>query len=83
MFDESSFPDYVRSIRKTADRAVSEQMDWVFGSHNYMEKGTDHLCQLADYLERIQRGEVTEYESEDGFRIYEMDEDISVVLPDE
>ncbi len=83
MSDDSSFSDYVLSVRKAADRAVSENVEWVFGSHNYMEKGTDHLCSLADFLEDIQRGEVTEYETEDGIRIYEMDKEISVWLPDD
>ena len=83
MFDESSFPDYVLSVRKAAERAVSEHVEWVLGSHNYVEKGTDHLCQLADFLERIQRGEVTAYETEDGFCSYEMDKIISVVLTDD
>lgn len=82
MFDESSFPDYVASVREASDRAVKENVEWVLGSHNYMEKGTDHLCRLAEFLESIQQGEIKEYEIEDGFRSYVMDEDISILLPD-
>ena len=82
MFEDSSFPDYVISVREAAERAVSERVEWVLGSHNYMEKGTERLCHLADFLESIQRGLITEYEIEDGFRSYVMDEDINVLLAD-
>ncbi len=83
IFENSAFSDYVISVRKAADLAVNENVEWVIGSHNYIEKGTDRLCLLADFLEDIQQGEITEYETEDYYRIYEMDEDIAVYLPDE
>ena len=82
MFEDSSFPDYAASMRKAADRAADEKTEWVFCSHNYMEKGTDHLSQLADFLEGIQSGEITDCELQDDFLCYAMDDEISIYLPD-
>ena len=42
MSEDSSFPDYAVSMRKVADRAAEEKIEWIYCSHNYMEKGTDH-----------------------------------------
>ncbi|MCR5420456.1 MAG: MBL fold metallo-hydrolase [Lachnospiraceae bacterium] len=80
--DDSSFSDFVISVRKAADLAESENIEWIIGSHNYIEKGTNRLSSLADFLESIQQGKITEYETEDNFRNYVMDEDISVLLLD-
>ena len=67
MSEDSSFPDYVSSMRKVADRAADEKIEWIYCSHNYMEKGSDHLSRLADYLEGIQNGEITDCERIEGF----------------
>ena len=81
MFEDSSFPDYVVSMRKVADRATRENIEWVFCSHNYMEKGTEHLSQLAVFLEGIQSGEITDCRPEDDSLCYTMDDEISIYLP--
>ena len=81
MFEDSSFPDYVISMRKVADRAADEKIEWVFCSHNYMEKGTDHLSRLADFLEGIQSGVITDSELQDSYPCYTMDDEISICLP--
>ena len=79
--EDSSFSDYVISMRKAADRAVAEKTEWLYCSHNYIEKGTDHLSQLADFLEGIQSGEITDYELVNNFLGYFMDDEISIFLP--
>jgi len=79
--EDSSFPDYVISMRKVADRAADEKIEWVYCSHNYVEKGSDHLSRLADFLEGIQNGEVTDCEQIEGFLCYKMDDEISIYLP--
>jgi len=81
MFEDSSFPDYVISMRKVADLAASEKIEWLFCSHNYMEKGTDHLSRLADFLEGIQSGEITDCKLEDDSLCNTMDDEISIYLP--
>ena len=83
MFDDSSFPDYVKSIRKAADLAVEVGIQEVYTSHNLPTADTETLCRFAGFLEGIESGAITEYEAEEGFRIYEMDEDISICLLDE
>ena len=84
LFDDSSFPDYVRSIRKVADLAVEIGIEEVYCSHNLASVATGKLCQFADYLEAIERGEITDYELEDdGFRFYAMDDRFAILLPDE
>ena len=82
MFGDSSFPDYVSGVRRAADTAAAEGVEWVFGSHNYMEKGIGHLLRFADFVEGILSGENDAYETEDGYRCYVMDDEISVYLPD-
>ena len=79
--EDSSFPDYVASMRKVADRAADEKIEWVYCSHNYVEKGTDHLSRLADFLEGIQNGEITDCEWIFDFLWYSMDDEISICLP--
>ncbi len=79
--EDSSFSDYVISMRKAADRAAAEKTEWLYCSHNYIEKGTDHLSQLADFLEGIQSGEITDYELVNNFLGYFMDDEISIFLP--
>ena len=49
--------------------------------HNYVEKGTDHLSRLADFLEGIQNGEITDCEWIFDFLWYSMDDEISICLP--
>ena len=83
VFDDSSFPDYVRSIRKAADLAVDAGIDEVYCSHNLAFAPTEVLCRFADYLEAIERGEITDYESEEGFLIYSMDDLYSIELLEE
>ena len=79
--EDASFPDYVSSIRKAADRAADEKTEWIYCSHNYMEKGTDHLSRLADFLEGIQNGIITDCEWQSGYLCYTMDDEISIYLP--
>lgn len=74
MFDDSSFPDYVRSIRKAANLAREIGAEKVYTSHNLPEASLTDLERFADYLEGIENGEITEFETEDGYRIYQMDE---------
>ena len=81
MDDDSSFPDYAVSRRKVADRVADEKIEWIYCSHNYMEKGTDHLSRLADFLEGIQNGEITDCEWEGDILYYIMDDEISICLP--
>ncbi len=83
MNEDASFPDYVISMRKVAERAADEKIEWLYCSHNYMEKGSDHLSQLADFLEGIQNGKITDCEWYDDFLYYIMDEEISIFLPSE
>ena len=84
MFDDSSFPDYVKSIRKAADLTKELGISKVYTSHNAPAADAEALRRFADYLEGIEKGEITEYETdEDGFRIYRMDEDLSICLPGE
>ena len=84
MFDDSSFPDYVKSIRKAADLTKELGISKVYTSHNAPAADAEDLRRFADYLEGIEKGEITEYETdEDGFRIYRMDEDLSICLPGE
>ena len=79
--EDSSFPDYVISMRKIADRAAEEKTEWIYCSHNYMEKGSEHLSQVADFLEEIQNGEITDCERENDALCYTMDDEISICLP--
>ena len=83
MFDDSSFPDYVKSIRKAADLAVSVGVDEVYCSHNLALVATENLCRFADYLEAIERDEITDYKSEEGIRSYAMDDLFSIELLEE
>ena len=84
MFDDSSFPDYVKSIRKAADLTRELGISKVYTSHNAPAEDTESLWRFADYLEGIEKGAITEYETyEDGFRIYRMDDDLSICLPGE
>ena len=53
LFDDSSFPDYVKSIRKAADLAVEAGVSEVYCSHNLASVPTEDLCRFADYLEAI------------------------------
>jgi glyoxylase-like metal-dependent hydrolase (beta-lactamase superfamily II) len=78
--EDSSFPDYVASMRKVADRAADEKIEWICCSHNYVEKGTDHLSRTADFLEDIQAGKITEYEQVDHIHCYIMDDEISLFI---
>ena len=82
MYEDSSFSDYVVSMRKVADLAAAEKPEWIYCSHNYNpEKGSEHLSRLADFLEGIQREEITDCEWVDGFLCYIMDDEISIYLP--
>ena len=83
MFDDSSFPDYVKSIRKAADLAAEVGIQTVYTSHNLPTVDTETFCRFADFLEGIESGAITEYQTVEGFRFYEMDEDISICLLDE
>lgn len=74
VFDDSSFPDYVKSIRKAADLAVEAGVDEVYCSHNIPAAATDTLCAFADYLEAIERGKIMDYESTGVFRSCVMDD---------
>ena len=80
MFGDSSFPDYVASVRKAADRAVKEKIEWVYCSHNYVKKGTDQLCRLADFLEDIQSGTIKPNETLWDDELYIMDDEISIFI---
>ena len=80
MFGDSSFPDYVVSVRKAADRAVKEKIEWVYCSHNYVKKGTDQLCRLADFLEDIQSGTIKPNETLWDDELYIMDDEISIFI---
>ena len=84
MFDDSSFPDCVKSIRKIADLTSELGISKVYTSHNAPAADAESLWQFADYLEGIEKGEITEYETdEDGFRTYWMDDVFSITLPGE
>ena len=84
MFDDSSFPDYVKSIRKAADLVKELGISKVYTSHNAPSADAETLFRFADFLEGIEKGEITEYETdEDGYRIYTMEGDISICLPGE
>jgi glyoxylase-like metal-dependent hydrolase (beta-lactamase superfamily II) len=84
MFDDSSFPDYVKSMRKVADLVREVGIEKVYTSHNAPAADAKTLCRFADFLEGIEKGEITEYETdEDGFREYWMDDVISITLPGE
>ena len=76
----SSFPDYVKSIRKAADLAAEAGVKKVYCSHNLASVTTETLCSFADYLEAMEHGEVTDYESIGEFRCYVMDEYFSFVM---
>jgi glyoxylase-like metal-dependent hydrolase (beta-lactamase superfamily II) len=82
-FDDSSFPDYVKSIRKAAGMAREAGVKEVYTSHNLPATETETLCDFADFLERIESGAFRDYTVEDGFRTYSMNKDISIVLPDD
>ena len=84
MFDDSSFPDYVKSIRKAADLTKELGISKVYTSHNAPASDAETLCRFADFLEGIEKGEITEYETdENGFRNYRMDDVFSICLPGE
>lgn len=83
LYDDSSFPDYVKSIRKAADLAAEVGIKEVYPSHNLPTTDVEYLFCLADYLEGIEKGEITEYFTELGFRIYEMDETIKFIMLDD
>ena len=83
MFDDSFFPDYVKSIRKAADLAVEAGVSEVYCSHNLASVPTEDLCRFANYLEAIERSEITDCVALDGFRYYEMDSVYSIVLLEE
>ena len=82
-FDDSSFPDYVKSIRKAAGIAREAGVKEVYTSHNLPATETETLCDFADFLERIESGAFRDYTVEDGFRTYSMNKDISIILPDD
>jgi len=84
MFDDSCFPDYVQSIRKVADLTKELGISKVYTSHNEPAADAETLQQFADFLEGIEKGEITKYETdEDGFRTYTMTGDIGICLPGE
>ena len=83
MFDDSFFPDYVKSIRKAADLAVEAGVSEVYCSHNLASVPAEDLCRFANYLEAIERSGITDYVALDGFRYYEMDSVYSIVLLEE
>ena len=83
MFDDSSFPDYVRSIRKAADLALETGIDDIFCSHNRPSVAAEDLCRFANYLEAMERGEITDYDSTEGRRVYWMDPVYSIEFTEE
>ena len=84
MFDDSSFPDYVKSIRKAADLTKKLGISKVYTSHNVPAADAETLRRFADFLEEIEKGEITEYKTdEDGFRIYRLEGDMTFCLPGE
>ena len=84
MFDDSSFPDYVKSMRKVADLVKELGISRVYTSHNAPSVDAEILLRFTDFLEGIEKGEITEYETdEDGYRVYTMEGDISICLPGE
>ena len=84
MFDDSSFPDYVKSIRKAADLTKELGISKVYTSHNVPVADAENLRKFADFLEGIEKGAIPEYETDaDGFRVYRMDDVFSICLPGE
>ena len=78
MFSDSSFPDYVKSIRKAVNIAEENGVEQVYTSHNLPTASTEDLRRYADFLERIEAGEITDYQIEDGYPVYAMDEVYSI-----
>ena len=78
MFSDSSFPDYVKSIRKAVNTAEENGVEQVYTSHNLPTASTEDLRRYADFLERIEAGEITDYQIEDGYPVYAMDEVYSI-----
>jgi glyoxylase-like metal-dependent hydrolase (beta-lactamase superfamily II) len=78
MFSDSSFPDYVKSIRKAVNIAEENGVEQVYTSHNLPTASTEDLRRFADFLERIEAGEITDYQIEDGYPVYAMDEVYSI-----
>ena len=76
LFDDSSLPEYSKSIRKAANLVREIGIKEVYCSHNLPAVDAEALCRFADCIEAIECGEITDYDSEDGFRIYEVDSEI-------
>jgi len=83
MFDDSSFPDYVKSIRKAADLAAEAGIKEVYTSHNLPTADAESLSRFADFLEGIEKGEIAVAYTEEGCKVYEMDKVISFWMPDD
>ena len=74
----------MQSIRKVADLTKELGISKVYTSHNEPAADAETLQQFADFLEGIEKGEITKYETdEDGFRTYTMTGDIGICLPGE
>ena len=83
MFVDSSLGDYVQSIRKALAIAEENGVEQVYPSHNLPTADLEDLRRFSAFLEQVEAGEISEYEIEDGYPTYYMDDVYSISLAGE
>ena len=77
--EDSSLPDYVRSMRRAEQVIRDRNIQWLFCSHNQILPGTELFFETADFLEDVLAGKVT-YTVKDGMKKYTMNDLISLEM---
>ena len=77
--DDSSMPDYLESMRKIEYVIRERNIRWVYGSHNAILPGTEALFEATAFLEDVINGKI-DYTVEEGLRIYERNEFLSLCM---
>ena len=80
--DDSSMPDYLESMRKIENVIREKDIRWVYCSHDAILPGTELVFETTAFLEDVLNGKL-DYTEEDGLRIYELNELISLCVSQE
>lgn len=72
-------PDYLESMRKIEYVIRERNIRWVYGSHNAILPGTEALFEATAFLEDVINGKI-DYTVEEGLRIYERNEFLSLCM---